>query len=71
MAYPEYILRYLRQRQGLEEMDTSMDARLNAMPPKKAFRDVLEWHGMIGGWDRLITGWIEDIYGVNLEDAAK
>lgn len=71
MAYPEYILRYLRQRQGLEENDTSMDDGLNAMPPKNAFRDVLEWHGMIGGWDSLIIGWIKDIYGVDLEDASK
>lgn len=54
MAYPEHILRYLRQRQGLAECDTRMDDRLNTIPPKKAFREVLEWHGMIGGWDSLI-----------------
>ena len=71
MAYPEHILRYLRQRQGLAEGDTSMDDRLNAIPPKKAFREVLEWHGMIGGWDSLITGWIKDIYGVDVEGASK
>lgn len=71
MAYPEHILRYLRQRHGLEENDTSMDDRLNAMPSKKAFREVLEWNGMIGGWDSLITGWIKDIYGVDLEEKAK
>ena len=71
MAYPEHILRYLRQRRGLEEPDTRMDDRLNTMPPKKAFREVLEWHGMIGGWDSLIIGWVKDIYGVDLEGASK
>lgn len=71
MAYPEHILRYLRQRQGLEETDTSMDDSLNDMTPKKAFREVLEWHGMIGGWDSLIVGWVKDIYRVNLEETSK
>lgn len=71
MAYPEHILRYLRQRQGLAEGDTSMDDRLNTLPPKKAFKDVLEWYGMIGGWDSLIVGWIKDIYGVDLEETSK
>ena len=64
--YPEHILRRLRQREDLEETDTSMDERFNNYSPKKAFREVCEWEGFLG-WDGQIKRWIEDIYGIQLD----
>lgn len=65
--YPEYILRTLRQREDLEETDTSMDDKFNNYSPNKAFKEMLEWEGIIG-WDNTIKSWIRDIYGVDLND---
>lgn len=67
MAYPEYIMRYLRQRDGLEEDDTSQDVRLNRLTKDDVFSEVIWWHGLIGGWPALIKRWIKDIYGVDLD----
>ena len=69
-GYPEYILEYLRQRRGLKYDDKSLDDALNALPPKTAFSEVLEWHGMLAGLDARIKGWVEGIYGINLDDLA-
>jgi len=65
--YPEYILRTLRQREGLEETDTSMDDKFNNYSPNKVFKEILEWEGIIG-WDNIIKSWIRDIYGVDLNN---
>lgn len=65
--YPEYILRYLRQRWGMKPDDTSRDEMFQSMEPKWVFSEVLIWNGLLGGWDRQIIGWIKDIYKVDLE----
>lgn len=64
--YPEYILRYLRQRWGMKPDDTSRDDMFQSMEPKRVFGEVLIWNGLLGGWDRQIIGWIKDIFGVDL-----
>lgn len=65
--YPEYIMRYLRLRQGLNERDESMDEIFNGWKPSVVFSEVLEWEGFIGGWDVSIKTWILDIYGIDLD----
>ena len=65
--YPEYILRYLRQRWGMKSDDTSRDEMFQSMEPRAVFGEVLIWNGLLGGWDSQIIGWIKDIFGVDLE----
>lgn len=65
--YPEYIIRYLRQRKGLDVDDTSHDEQLYAMSPSDVFAETLEWNGLLGGWDSQIKGWIMGIYGIDLD----
>lgn len=67
MKYPEYILKYLRLRAGMDEGDTSLDAHFNNMKKDVVFEEVLRWQGIIG-WGTQIRGWVEGIYGVNLSD---
>lgn len=66
--YPEYILRYLRQRRGMKPDDTSRDEMFQSMEPKRVFWEVVHWNGLLGGYDRTITKWIKDIYGVDLDE---
>lgn len=47
--YPEYIIRYLRQRKGLDVDDTSHDEQLHAMSLSDVFAETLEWNGLLGG----------------------
>lgn len=65
MAYPENILKYLRKRARLDENDTSLDEHFNKMRKDAVFEEVLRWQG-IYGWGGQIRGWIQDIYGVEL-----
>lgn len=64
--YPENIMRYLRQRKGLELNDTTCDDEINLMTPNEAFEEVLGWDGLIG-YAYIIKRWIEDIYGIDLD----
>lgn len=65
--YPDYIMRKLRQRRGLEPNDISSDEILNNFSPQQAFKEVLSWEGLIN-WDETIREWINDIYGINIDD---
>lgn len=69
--YPEGIIRYLRQRKGLNVDDTSHDEQLHAMSPSDVFAETLEWNGLLGGWDHQIKDWIRDIYGIDLDEIAE
>lgn len=66
-GYPEYILRYLRQRLGMSPDDTSRDETFQSMEPKRVFKEVLIWNGLLSVWGWQINGWIKDIFGVDLE----
>lgn len=65
-GYPNYIMEKVRQHLGLESYDTSKDAEINDMNHNTVFFHCLEWEGIIG-YGPTIHGWINDIYGVNLE----
>lgn len=69
MNYPEYIMKKLRQRLGLEEDDTSRDTEINMYSPNEAFEGVLEWEGILG-YAFYIKMWIEDIYKIDLDEAS-
>lgn len=67
--YPEYILKKLRLRQGLEHDDTSLDDRLNGLSPEVAFNEACMWEGFLG-YGSSILGWVEDIYGIDIQQCA-
>lgn len=66
--YPESIMKYLRQRIGLEEYDFSKDDELNKMSPNDVFANVVEWNGLIGGYADTIKQWVYHIYGIDLDE---
>ena len=63
--YPEYILRVLRERNDLEEDDTSMDEEFQNMDPYRVLKECLEWEGIIG-YGQWLMSRIYDIYGIHL-----
>ncbi|MGE7840711.1 hypothetical protein ACQKNX_07960 [Lysinibacillus sp. NPDC093712] len=67
-TYPEYVMQNLRQRRGLDKYDTSLDDQLSKMSKDNAFKEVVNWNGLLGGYDYTIKSWVKDIYGVNLDD---
>lgn len=67
MKYPERIMRCVRQKLGLEEMDTSKDLEIYQMSRKEILNAVCTWNGLIG-YGYTITGWIEDIWQIDLDD---
>lgn len=67
MELSNEIMQYLRQRRWLEQNDTSQDDEIKEMSKQEVFEEVLIWNGMIG-YGSTITNWIEEIFGVKLED---
>lgn len=65
--YPEYILKYLRQREDLCEFDTSMDDIFNKMSPNEVFEETCKWNGFLGNYHEIIKGWVCDIYNIKLQ----
>lgn len=66
--YPEYIIKTVRKRFGLEENDTSEDQDILEMSKSQVFSHVVNWNGLLGGYDHTIKSWISDIYGVDLDE---
>lgn len=66
--YSENIMQYLRQRDGLDKHDTSNDRELSEMSKNQAFKEVLNWNGLLGGYDTTIKNWILNIYGLDLDE---
>lgn len=64
--YPEYIMKLVRQKMGLEEWDDSRDDEIANMSHGEVFQRCLEWEGIIGYY-YTIKSWIENIYGVKLD----
>lgn len=64
--YPEHILRVLRERNDLEEDDTSMDEEFQNMAPARVLKECLEWEG-ISGYGSWLMARIYDIYGIHLD----
>lgn len=69
--YPEYILRCLRERNGLKDYDRSQDDAFQALPPARVFVEVLEWNGLHGVLVCKIKDWIQNIYGVDISSSQK
>lgn len=69
MKYDEYIVNFLRQRFGLEETDGSLDNKINEMSREEVFNEICNWNGLYG-WGSIVKGWIRDIYGIDVDDAA-
>lgn len=65
--FPEYIMKKLRKRMGLDENDTSEDNLLSEYTSSQAFSEVLKWDGLLGGWDYEIKRYVKDIYNVDLD----
>ena len=66
--YPEYIMEYLRMREGLEKEDTSMDEEFNKYDVPLVFSEVCKWKGLLGNWDYIIKKWIKDIYKIDVDE---
>lgn len=67
MKYPEYIMRYVRERLDLEPDDTSKDEEINMMTPTEVFTEWLEWQGIIGYSDTILQA-VEDIFDIELQN---
>lgn len=65
--YPDYIMKDVRQRLGLEEDDTSRDNEINTMGKYRVLCMVCNWNGLID-YGSTIADWIDDIYGFNLRN---
>ena len=68
--YPEYIVKKLRKRRGLDENDTCEDNFINEYSQSEVFSEVLTWDGLIG-WDYYIKEYVKDIYGLDLDELNK
>jgi len=67
MDYSDEILEAVRQNIGLKADDESKDDEIAEMSKEEVLDRVFNWNGLIG-YGSAIKQWIEDIYGVNLED---
>ena len=66
--YSLSIVYALRQRAGLDKHDESMDDRFLRMDKSDVLHEVMEWNGLLGGWDYTIKDWIKSIYGIDLDN---
>lgn len=65
MKYPENIMCMVRESFGLEPDDTSRDGEIDLMTNREIFEAICNYEGLIGYADTII-GWINQIYGVDL-----
>lgn len=56
--FTEHIREILKEK-GRTDKDIAI------MTPNEAFREVLEWEGLVG-YDGAIKRWIKDIYGIEV-----
>lgn len=66
--YPNYIIKKLRNRLGEDENDSSVDDEILSLSKNEVFSHVLKWDGLLGSWDYEIKRYVNDIYGINLDD---
>ena len=45
-----------------------MDEEFNKYDPKYVFKEVCQWEGLSGSFHETIKNWIEDIYGIDLDE---
>lgn len=61
--FTEHIIDILKER-------GNTDTEIETMTPDEAFREVLEWEGIIG-YDGAIKRWIKAIYGIEVKEQGK
>lgn len=66
MKTPNYLMRDIRQRLGLDENDTSRDTEIEAMTPEKKLRAVVGWHLGDEQWANDFINWAVAL-GVTIE----
>ncbi|MED0951317.1 hypothetical protein P4T70_25015 [Bacillus mobilis] len=69
--YPLHLIETVRKSLGLQKDDTSMDTIILDMNSSEVFACVVQWNGLLGGYDVTIKDWIKDIYGFDLDEVAK
>lgn len=67
-TYNDDIMYALRQANGLEEDDTSLDNKIMSMDKKEVFNQYCTWNGLLGCWSDYLLETIENIYNVKLTD---
>ncbi|HDR7922606.1 hypothetical protein [Bacillus paranthracis] len=70
-TYPLHLIETVRRSLGLDKDDTSMDNTILEMDKSEVFAGVVQWNGLLGGYDVTIKDWIKDIYGIDLDDIDK
>jgi len=66
-TYSDRIMRNIRERNGLDPYDTSMDDEIMSQSKETIFSEYLEWIGIIG-YSHSILSVIEELYGVKLRE---
>ncbi len=67
--YSDDIMEAVRQNLGLEADDESRDDEINDMSRQEILECVCNWNGLINYADT-IREWIENIWGIDLDDVA-
>ena len=67
MKYPQYIMKTIRKKLGLDEKDTSKDLEIYQMDRKDVLDVICKNNGIEENTSNIIR-WIEDIYQIKLED---
>ena len=63
--YDEFIMRNIRERMCLEPFDKSKDAEIMKLTKRQAFKEWLEWEGLVGFSDYILEA-VEEIFGVDI-----
>lgn len=66
--YNEDVMYALRQVNGLEKENTSLDDKIMNMNKKEVFDQYCIWNGLLGCWSDYLLEAIENIYNVKLTD---
>jgi len=58
--FPNYVMKALRGRRGLDESDKSQDDAINQYTPDRAFRELCAWELGDTSWGSTLLGWVKD-----------
>ena len=68
VKYNDDVMHALRQANGLEKEDTSLDDEIMSMDKKEVFDRYCTWNGLMGCWSDCLLDAVESIYNVKLTD---
>lgn len=66
--YNDDVMYALRQVNGLEKDDTSLDNKIMSMNKKEVFDQYCTWNGLLGCWSDYLLDAVESIFEVKLSD---